>query len=58
MGLERAIIPPHERPIEPAAGLSSEEVKWSPDGRYVIGGELFLHAFLAPFRLTDDSIRL
>ena len=38
IGLERAIVPPHERPTEPVAGLSSEEVKWSPDGRYVIAG--------------------
>ncbi|GAA6006731.1 hypothetical protein JCM11491_003162 [Sporobolomyces phaffii] len=40
MGLERAVVAPYERPIEPAAGLSSEEVKWSPDGRYVIGGSI------------------
>ena len=33
------MIPPYERPIEAHAGLSSEEVKWSPDGRYVIGGK-------------------
>ncbi|GAA5989856.1 hypothetical protein JCM5350_006589 [Sporobolomyces pararoseus] len=39
-GLERAMIPPYERPIEAHAGLSSEEVKWSPDGRYVIGGSI------------------
>lgn len=39
MGLERAVVAPYERPIEPATGISSEEVKWSPDGRYVIGGE-------------------
>ncbi|GAA5883695.1 hypothetical protein JCM16303_004771 [Sporobolomyces ruberrimus] len=40
MGLERAVVAPYERPIEPAAGISSEEVKWSPDGRYVIGGSI------------------
>ncbi|GAA5943620.1 WD-repeat containing protein SWD2 [Sporobolomyces koalae] len=40
VGLERAVVAPYERPIEPAAGLSSEEVKWSPDGRYVIGGSI------------------
>ncbi|BGP20720.1 hypothetical protein JCM10213_001036 [Rhodosporidiobolus nylandii] len=40
IGLERAIAPPHERPMDPRAGLSSEEVKWSPDGRFVISGSI------------------
>lgn len=38
-GLEREIARPYERPMEPAAGLSSEEVSWSPDGRYVVSGQ-------------------
>ncbi|GAA5983746.1 hypothetical protein JCM11641_001742 [Rhodosporidiobolus odoratus] len=40
MGLERPIAPPHDRPMEPKAGLSAEEVKWSPDGRFVISGSI------------------
>ncbi|GAA5874754.1 hypothetical protein JCM1840_000424 [Sporobolomyces johnsonii] len=40
IGLERAIVPPYDRPVEPAAGLSSEEAKWSPDGRYVVSGSI------------------
>ncbi|GAA5876251.1 hypothetical protein JCM3774_002337 [Rhodotorula dairenensis] len=39
-GLERAIERPYERPMEPAAGISSEEVSWSPDGRYVVSGSI------------------
>lgn len=38
MGLERAVASPYDRPMEPSAGLSSEEVKWTPDGRFVVGG--------------------
>ncbi|GAA5884269.1 hypothetical protein JCM6882_002203 [Rhodosporidiobolus microsporus] len=40
IGLERAVTAPHERPMEPRSGLSSEEVKWSPDGRFVISGSI------------------
>lgn len=40
MGLERAVAPPHARPVEPVAGISGEEVKWTPDGRYVVGGAI------------------
>lgn len=40
MGLERAVAPPHERPTEPVAGMSGEEVKWTPDGRYVLSGSI------------------
>ncbi|ORY56807.1 WD40 repeat-like protein [Leucosporidium creatinivorum] len=40
MGLERAVASPYERPMEPSAGLSSEEVKWTPDGRFVVGGSI------------------
>jgi COMPASS component SWD2 len=40
MGLERAVAPPHERPVEPAAGISGEELKWTPDGRFVVGGAI------------------
>ncbi|GAA5954082.1 hypothetical protein JCM8115_003306 [Rhodotorula mucilaginosa] len=39
-GLERETARPYERPMEPAAGLSSEEVSWSPDGRYVVSGSI------------------
>lgn len=42
MGLERAGASPYERPIEASAGLSSEEIKWTPDGRFVVGGALIL----------------
>lgn len=38
MGLERSIVPPYERPMEPAVGISSEELSWTPDGRYIISG--------------------
>ncbi|GAA6033555.1 hypothetical protein JCM8097_001453 [Rhodosporidiobolus ruineniae] len=46
-GLERSIQPPYDRPMEPSAGLSGEEVKWSPDGRFVITGSItgHLHIF-------------
>jgi len=53
IGLERAIVPPHERPTEPVAGLSSEEVKWSPDGRYVIAGTPLFFQFLAVYARAD-----
>ncbi|GAA6010991.1 hypothetical protein JCM10207_005460 [Rhodosporidiobolus poonsookiae] len=39
-GLERSPVPPHDRPMEPQAGLSSEELAWSPDGRFVISGSI------------------
>ncbi|BGO96079.1 hypothetical protein NBRC10512_007189 [Rhodotorula toruloides] len=39
-GLERAITAPYDRPMEPAAGISSEEVRWTPDGRYVVSGSV------------------
>ncbi|KPV72992.1 uncharacterized protein RHOBADRAFT_55238 [Rhodotorula graminis WP1] len=39
-GLERAVTKPHDRPMEPAAGLSSEEVSWSPDARYIVAGAI------------------
>ncbi|GAA5869258.1 hypothetical protein JCM8547_005179 [Rhodosporidiobolus lusitaniae] len=39
-GLERSPQPPHERPMEPTAGISSEEVSWSPDGRFVLSGSI------------------
>lgn len=45
MGLERASAPPYERPMEPGPGTSSEEVKWTPDGRFVISGKLKSHPF-------------
>lgn len=47
-GLERATVPPYERPVEPAAGLSGEEVSWSPDGRFVVSGSSFLLPFCQP----------
>lgn len=40
MGLERSIVPPYERPMEPAVGISSEELSWTPDGRYIISGSV------------------
>ncbi|GAA6060873.1 hypothetical protein JCM10212_006253 [Sporobolomyces blumeae] len=43
IGLERAVVAPYERPTTAVAGLSSEEVKWSPDGRYVIAGSINGH---------------
>lgn len=46
MGLERAVASPYDRPMEPSAGLSSEEVKWTPDGRFVVGGTDFSLCFI------------
>ncbi|BGP58512.1 hypothetical protein JCM8202_001176 [Rhodotorula sphaerocarpa] len=40
IGLERARLRPFDRPMTPAAGISSEEVKWSSDARYVISGSI------------------
>ncbi|GAA6057334.1 hypothetical protein JCM3770_001097 [Rhodotorula araucariae] len=40
IGLERAATAPYDRPMEPAAGISSEEVCWSPDGRYIVAGAI------------------
>ncbi|KDE07220.1 hypothetical protein MVLG_02443 [Microbotryum lychnidis-dioicae p1A1 Lamole] len=40
-GLERASVAPFERPLgDPVAGLSSEEVSWTPDGRFVLAGSI------------------
>ncbi|GAA5837696.1 hypothetical protein JCM11251_002298 [Rhodosporidiobolus azoricus] len=39
-GLERSFNAPYERPMEPSSGISSEEVTWSPDGRFVISGSI------------------
>ncbi|GAA5838039.1 hypothetical protein JCM5353_003377 [Sporobolomyces roseus] len=55
IGLERAIVPPHERPTEPVAGLSSEEVKWSPDGRYVIAGSIDGNLHIWDFAPPDSE---
>jgi COMPASS component SWD2 len=52
-GLERAVVAPYERPMEPAAGLSSEEVKWTPDGRYVVSGPS-CHPSISLIFLTDQ----
>ncbi|GAA5997512.1 WD-repeat containing protein SWD2 [Rhodotorula paludigena] len=40
IGLERAPTAPYDRPMEPAAGISSEELSWSPDGRYIVSGSI------------------
>ena len=55
-GLEREIARPYERPMEAAAGLSSEEVSWSPDGRYVVSGQFPLSPTF--FVLPDDLTKL
>ncbi|GAA6033557.1 hypothetical protein JCM8097_001454 [Rhodosporidiobolus ruineniae] len=39
-GLERSSRWPHDRDVEPSAGLSGEEVKWTPDGRFVVSGSI------------------
>lgn len=52
IGLERARLRPFDRPMTPAAGISSEEVKWSPDARYVISG-----AFTSDNSPTDERER-
>ncbi|KAL8279850.1 hypothetical protein RQP46_007700 [Phenoliferia psychrophenolica] len=40
MGLERSVRPPYERQIEATTGISSEEVAWTPDGRFVVSGSI------------------
>lgn len=52
-GLERETARPYERPMEPAAGLSSEEVSWSPDGRYIVSGSFPL--FTSPYSYRQKS---
>ncbi|KAM0789797.1 hypothetical protein ACM66B_006649 [Microbotryomycetes sp. NB124-2] len=39
-GLERNVESPHVRPLEPRAGISGEELSWSPDGRFIISGSI------------------
>lgn len=53
-GLERDIQPPHPRPLAPSAGLSSEELTWSPDGRFVLSGT-FPSIFLLNLLLLESD---
>ncbi|KAI5481293.1 WD repeat protein 82 [Pseudohyphozyma bogoriensis] len=39
-GLERSIAAPYDRPQNPVAGISSEELSWTPEGRFVISGSI------------------
>lgn len=55
-GLERSPFPPYDRPMEPSAGSSSEEVSWTPDGRFVISGSSSL-PFSSLSRLTSPCSR-
>jgi len=41
IGLERSPSAPYELPLGPAqAGISGEELAWTPDGRFVVGGSV------------------
>ncbi|KAK4056379.1 hypothetical protein OIO90_002522 [Microbotryomycetes sp. JL221] len=52
-GLERAITSPHVSPIVPVAGISGEEVTWSPDGRFIISGSIDGKINIWDFKLPE-----
>ncbi|KAK4051559.1 hypothetical protein OIV83_002699 [Microbotryomycetes sp. JL201] len=53
-GLERATESPHTLPIEPTAGISGEELSWSPDGRFIVSGSIDGKLNIWDMQTTDE----